>query len=102
MPSLLHVCLFMARYCSYCWVDADTIIATVVPEGRGPPPKKPAKPIGPKIQDNSTGRTSQARTYQDLLQTAHDEDLFEYYTTSELLSIKAGRTFKSFSCRCLF
>lgn len=78
----------IACCCSYCWLDDDTIIANAVVEGRGPPPPRPLAPIGPKIQDNSEGRRSQARTYQDLLQDTHDEDLFDYYTTSQLLSIQ--------------
>ena len=79
-----------ASLCSYTWVDNDTIIASVVPEGRGPAPERPLAPIGPQIQDNSDGRTSQARTYPDLLKDTHDEELFEYYTTSSLLSIQVS------------
>ena len=74
--------------CSYSWLDSDTIIANVIPEGRGPPPIRPLAPIGPRIEDNSLGKQSQARTYQDLLKDGHDEDLFDYYCTSELLYIK--------------
>jgi len=44
---------------SYEWVDDDTIAALVVPEGRGLPPPRPPAPIGPSIQDNTDGRTSQ-------------------------------------------
>ena len=73
---------------SYTWVDDDTIIAAVIPEGRGPPLPKPLAPIGPRIEDNVTGKKSQARTYQDLLKTTYDEELFEYYATSSLVSMK--------------
>ena len=79
-----------ASPCSYTWIDDNTIVASVVPEGRGPPPERPPAPIGPQIQDNSDGRTSQARTYPDLLKDTHDEELFEYYTTSSLLSIQVS------------
>lgn len=44
-------------------------------------------PLGPKIQDNTSGKRSQNRTYTDLLKDDHDGDLFEYYGTSELLSL---------------
>jgi hypothetical protein len=54
----LTLILPLAR-CSYEWVDDDTIAALVVPEGRGPPPPRPPAPIGPSIQDNTDGRTSQ-------------------------------------------
>jgi hypothetical protein len=53
---------------SYVWVDEHTIAAAIVPPGRTAPPAKPLVPAGPKIEDNSDGKLSQARTYQDLLQ----------------------------------
>ncbi|CAD7702471.1 unnamed protein product, partial [Ostreobium quekettii] len=46
-------------------------------------------PSGPVVQDNSTGKQSQTRTYQDLLKDHHDEEQFEYYTTSQLVVIDA-------------
>ena len=41
-------------------------------------------------QDNSSGRKSQARTYPDLLQGPHDEQLFEYYCQSQLITVDVG------------
>ncbi len=43
------------------WVDNDTIGALVILPERGAPPEKPPVPIGPNIQDNSSGKTSQVR-----------------------------------------
>lgn len=63
--------------------DSRTIICCVVPEGRGPEPAPPRAPSGPIVQEN-IGRTAPARTYQDLLEDPYDEELFEYYLTSEL------------------
>ena len=74
----------------YSWIDDDTICAAVLPEGLAPPPAKPAVPLGPRIEDNSSGRKSQARTYPDLLASDHDEQLFEYYGTSQLVTVKVG------------
>jgi hypothetical protein len=56
-------------------VDADTIVAAIVPPGLGPAPRKPLTPLGPKVEDNSAGRVSQARTYPDLLQGPYDEQV---------------------------
>lgn len=75
---------------SYTWVDDDTIVACVLPPGLGPPPPKPRAPLGPKIEDNSSGKKSQARTYPDLLKSPYDERLFEYYTTSQLVIVSVG------------
>lgn len=74
----------------YDWVDADTIVAAVIPPGLGPAPRKPITPLGPKIEDNSSGRKSQARTYPDLLQGPYDEQLFEHYCQSQLVTVKVS------------
>ncbi len=39
----------------YTWVDDDTILCNVIPEGVGAPPSRPPAPTGPRIQDNATG-----------------------------------------------
>ena len=55
----------------------QTIVAT-------DPPQRPRVPAGPVVQETRRGQNAQVRTYQDLLQDAHDEDLFEFYGTSRL------------------
>lgn len=35
---------------------------------------------------------SEARTYPDLLQDAHDEDVLEYFLTHEIVTVKVGTT----------
>ena len=67
--------------------DSRTLICRTVPEGRGEPPAAPRAPEGPVIREN-LGQTAPARTYQDLLTNAHDEDLFEYYLTAQLVRIR--------------
>jgi dipeptidyl aminopeptidase/acylaminoacyl peptidase len=66
--------------------DNATLICELVPAGRGPAPSEPAVPMGPNIQENS-GKAAPAATYEDMIKTAHDEALFEYYFTSQLASI---------------
>ena len=57
--------------CSYSWLDNDTLVVCVIPEGLGPPPQKPGMPLGPKVQDNSTGKKTQNRTFTDLLKVGN-------------------------------
>ena len=66
--------------------DNQTLIAAVVPEGRGPEPQASRVPTGPTIQEN-IDKTAPARTYQDLLSNENDERLWEYYATSQLVRI---------------
>ncbi len=66
--------------------DNATLVCKLVPAGRGPAPAEPAVPRGPNVQVNE-GKTAQAATYEDMIRTAHDEALFEYYFTSQLALI---------------
>lgn len=66
--------------------DSKGLIATLVPSGRGAAPVEPTVPIGPVIQESS-GRKAPARTYQDLLQDRHDEELFDHYFSSQIVRI---------------
>ena len=70
--------------CSFTWIDKGLIAATFIPENQGEPPAKPLVPIGPRVEDNSEGRTAAGRTYTDLLKNDYDADLLEYYSTSQL------------------
>lgn len=71
----------------FTWLsDNETIIYTAVPADRGTVPQRPAVPGGPVIQEN-IGRQAPARTFQDLLQDRHDEELFEYYATARIVKI---------------
>jgi len=63
--------------------DNATLVCKFVPMGRGPAPAESTVPAGPNIQENE-GKTAQLATYEDMIKTAHDEDLFEYYFTSQL------------------
>ncbi len=69
--------------------DNQTMICTLVPTGRGAAPPEPAVPLGPNVQEN-VGKAAPAPTYEDMIKTAHDEDLFEYYWTSQLASVNVA------------
>ena len=68
------------------WLDAHTLVAAFVPEGRGAEPIAASVPAGPVIEE-SAGREAPARTYQDLLQSPYDESLFDHYLTVQLARI---------------
>ena len=68
--------------------DNRHIVANMIPEDRGDPPPPPLIPAGPTIQETA-GKIAKVWTYQDLLQNPHDEDLFDYYATSQLVEIDA-------------
>ncbi|MGH9764853.1 MAG: S9 family peptidase, partial [Blastocatellia bacterium] len=63
--------------------DNKTLLVQLVPENRGAEPAAPKVPIGPDVQE-SNGKGAPVATYEDLLSTPHDEDLFDYYATAQL------------------
>lgn len=72
--------------------DGRSLLLKRVPSRRGAAPVAPPVPPGPVIEESS-GRASPARTYQDLLQNAHDEALFDYYVQSEIVRVfLSGKT----------
>jgi dipeptidyl aminopeptidase/acylaminoacyl peptidase len=66
--------------------DNRHLLAFTTLEDRGAPPPEPEVPKGPNIQETS-GKYAKVWTYQDLLQSAYDESLFDYFTTSQILEI---------------
>ena len=70
----------------YWLSNSSGLIVKTVPSKRGPAPVKNTDPQGPVIQE-SLGIVSPARTYQDLLSSPYDEDLFSYYMTSQVLHV---------------
>jgi dipeptidyl aminopeptidase/acylaminoacyl peptidase len=72
------------------WLQDNSALACLtVPASRGPVPGPPAVPDGPNIQETS-GKAAPVRTYEDLLTSAYDETLFEYYFTSQLAIVDAA------------
>ena len=69
---------------AFKWLaDNQTILAQLVSPNRGPAPVEPLVPTGPTVQQSS-GKAAPVRTYEDLLSNPHDEDLFDYYASSQL------------------
>jgi dipeptidyl aminopeptidase/acylaminoacyl peptidase len=72
------------------WVkDNVTMVCELVPANRGGVPEPPAVPAGPTVHENY-GNAAPARTYEDLLNDAHDDALFAYYFTSQLAAINTS------------
>lgn len=67
------------------------LLCATVPSGRGAPPVASTVPTGPRVLESS-GKAAPERTFEDLLQNEHDQELFDYYATSrlELVDIATG------------
>ena len=72
---------------SVYWLnDSKGLIIKAIVKNRGDEPKLNTVPNGPIIQEN-LGKVSPARTYQDLLSSPYDEDLFDYYMSAQVLYV---------------
>jgi dipeptidyl aminopeptidase/acylaminoacyl peptidase len=74
--------------CTWVGMGGSLVCAVTLP-GRGAAPAAPVVPTGPNVQEHRGG-TSPVRTYQDLLTSAYDEALFEYYASSQLVTVAAA------------
>lgn len=92
LKSLLLLLFFF--FYSFVWVNNSTLLVCTIPLSRGDPPRKPLVPSGPKIQSNEQKDIIQSRTYQDLLTDEYDEDLFDYYATSQLVLVSLDGSVK--------
>ena len=71
--------------------DQKTLLVKMVPAGLGAPPPEPAVPVGPSVQETGGGQ-GESSTYEnrDTLANTHDEDLFDYYATSQIAFVDAA------------
>jgi dipeptidyl aminopeptidase/acylaminoacyl peptidase len=82
LGGLLKLNSILGRPCA--WLpDSSGLLCKTVPANRGPAPKISEVPTGPHISEN-LGKATPAPTYEDMLSTPDDENLFEYYTTTAL------------------
>ncbi|MGK2865024.1 MAG: hypothetical protein ACSLE0_24050, partial [Chitinophagaceae bacterium] len=73
----------------YLWYDDNTVLYRSTLKPAGAAPQKPAAPKGPSIQENA-GKASPRPTYQDMIKTPFDEQLVEFYLTSQLVKNTKG------------
>src|SRR5438093_280971 len=72
------------------WTPSSaSLLCEFIPDGRGAAPVAPQTPAGPTIQE-TRGRAAPAATFEDLLKNAFDEQLFDYYFTSQLAMVNAA------------
>ena len=72
------------------WTPEGTLLTLLVPPGRGPEPAASRIPDGP-LTRHTRPKPVDNPTYRFLLRDTHDEDLFEYYTTSQLAELTPGK-----------
>ncbi len=66
--------------------DQRRLLVRRVPE-RGAPPAPPAIPAGPEVQEGKGASSRSTYESRNLLETAHDDALFSYFASSELVVV---------------
>ena len=74
---------------SYTWIDDNTIVYKAATASPNAAPKKPITPKGPAIQQN-LGKVAPSATFEDLIKSPYDEQIFEFLTTAQLIQNKNG------------
>ncbi|MDQ3753434.1 MAG: S9 family peptidase, partial [Acidobacteriota bacterium] len=69
-------------------LDSRTLLVQTIAANRKALAAAPGVPREPIIQESS-GRAGPVRTYQDLLRNPYDEAQFDYYATTQLMSVDA-------------
>ncbi len=71
------------------WADNQTLLYRIAIKPASQAPIRPLMPKGPTIQQN-LGKTAPSATLQDLIKSPFDEQLFQFFATSQLVQNKAG------------
>lgn len=71
------------------WYDNSTLLYRTAPRPASAAPPKPAAPKGPTVQENY-GKASPRPTFQDLIKSPYDEELFAFYATTQLVKNTNG------------
>jgi dipeptidyl aminopeptidase/acylaminoacyl peptidase len=69
---------------SYQWFDHNTLLYRTTTKPPSAAPQRPLMPKGPTTQENY-GKASPRPTYQDMIKSPYDEQLFEFFATSQLV-----------------
>ena len=68
--------------------DNVSLLACLIPAGPRKAPDQPRVPLGPIVEETA-GRVARPATYQDLLRSPFDEELFEFYATSQIALVNS-------------
>ena len=71
------------------WADDNTLLYRTITKAASMAPAKPLMPKGPTIQQN-LGKAAPSATLQDLIKSPFDEQLFEFFATSQLVENIGG------------
>ena len=74
---------------SFSWLDDNALLYKIAVATPGAAPKKPITPKGPTVQQN-LGKAAPGRTYQDMIKSPYDEQLFEFMATAQLVMNRNG------------
>lgn len=72
------------------WYDNETLLYFSIVQPADKAPKGKLMPDGPAVQENY-GKAAPRPTYQDMIKNPHQENLYEFYTTTQLVMNKAGK-----------
>lgn len=74
---------------AFTWLDNNTLLYKTITTPASTAPARPLMPKGPTIQQN-LGKAAPSRTYQDLIKSPYDEQLFGFYATAQLVKNTNG------------
>lgn len=69
---------------AFNWLDDNTILYKTATKSPAAMPKRPVTPKGPTVQE-SYGSAAPRPTFQDMIKSPYDEQLFEFFATSQLV-----------------
>ena len=73
----------------YQWYGSNTLIYKTILKPASMAPGKSPVPRGPAVQENY-GKASPRPTFQDMIKSPYDEELFSFYTTCQLVKNSNG------------
>jgi dipeptidyl aminopeptidase/acylaminoacyl peptidase len=68
----------------YQWIDDNTLLYRTIVKPVSAAPPKSSVPKGPTLQENY-GKASPRPTFQDMIKNPYDEQLYEFYGTTQLV-----------------